>query len=157
MICIALTQGQHAVVDNDDWELVSRFNWCATKKQHTFYAVANSNKLFEQRNVWLHRIIMGITDSSISIDHKDGNGLNNCRSNLRICDKQQNARNCKIHTRNTTGFKGVSFDKDIKKYRAFITLNGKTKHLGCFVSPVDAHAAYCSAAIKHYGEFARFE
>lgn len=89
------------------------------------------------------------------VDHKDGNKSNNALTNLRSATKSQNVRNQKRRSDNTSGFKGVSFSNARKKWWAYIYIDGKTKHLGYFKTAEDAHAAYCEAAEKFFGEFAR--
>jgi hypothetical protein len=91
------------------------------------------------------------------IDHKDLNRSNNQWSNLRCADQSKNMANQKICPRNTSGFKGVSWNKEKKKWQAYIKVNKKRKALGYFSCPELAHNAYCSAAQKYFGEFARFE
>jgi len=86
------------------------------------------------------------------VDHINGNGLDNRRSNLRIATSQQNNRNRKICNLNTSGFKGVRLDRN--KWRADIRIDGKRKNLGRFVNPEAAAAAYDEAARKYFGEFA---
>ncbi len=87
------------------------------------------------------------------LDHINGDRDDNRICNLRVATKTQNLRNtCKKKT-NTSGYKGVSHRRN--KWRAYITVDWKTKHLGVFNTPEEAHAAYCVAAHKYHGEFAR--
>lgn len=90
-------------------------------------------------------------------DHKDGNGLNNQKSNLRICTNAENIRNAKRYSTNTTGFKGVCIDSDYKKlsFRAGIKHYNKTYKLGNFNNAIDAAKAYDKKARELYGEFAK--
>jgi hypothetical protein len=90
-----------------------------------------------------------------AVDHRDMNGLNNRWDNLRAATKSQNAANTKLHARNTTGRKGVSYVPKMKKYRASIFINGRQKWLGYFESVDLAHQAYAAAATEKSGEFAR--
>tara|TARA_R110000868_G_scaffold26067_3_gene100941 strand:+ start:40 stop:531 length:492 start_codon:yes stop_codon:yes gene_type:complete len=89
------------------------------------------------------------------IDHIDGNSLNNKIENLRVATQSQNLANAKMQKRNTSGYKGVSFRKDSKKWRATIGVNGKLIFLGDFFKKEDAAKAYELGAIKNYFEFAR--
>ena len=89
------------------------------------------------------------------IDHIDGDRANNRWSNLRDATRLQNGRNRCRSRNNASGMKGVCFDLTRCRWRAGITVGGKYVNLGYFASPEEAHAAYCAAADKHYGEFAR--
>ena len=89
-------------------------------------------------------------------DHIDGNGTNNKWNNLRLANRLQNLANRKINTNNTSGFKGVYFDKRDKRYYARIGFNGDL-NLGRFSTPEEAHIAYCKAAKEYFGEYARFK
>lgn len=89
------------------------------------------------------------------IDHWDLCRNNNRWANLRDATRTQNARNRVKYKNNTTGFKGVSYNKHAKKFNAFITVDLKRHYLGCFDSAEQAYAAYCEAAIIHHGSFAR--
>jgi hypothetical protein len=150
MICIPLTQGQHAIIDNDDFEFVAQYKWFAIKHRYTFYARAKING----RAIPMHRLILGIIDTPQICDHIDGNGINNTRSNLRLCSSQQNSLNRRKRSDNSTGFKGVRFRKSRNKFIAVISFAGKQRMIGSFNTPEEAHAAYCAAAVKYHGEFA---
>jgi hypothetical protein len=90
-----------------------------------------------------------------SVDHINGNPLDNRRENLRICTQQENSWNQRKRRTNTCGFKGVYWDKGAKKYQAQICKDGKRKYLGLFDCPEKAHEAYCKAAQELHGEFSR--
>ena len=103
----------------------------------------------------MHRLIMGVADPHVEIDHIDGDGLNNSRTNLRLCSHMENTRNQGLSKRNTSGFKGVSWNSDCKKWAAHIsTGSGRNEYLGLFSSAEAAHEAYCAAALKYHGKFA---
>lgn len=91
------------------------------------------------------------------VDHRDNDGLNNRIDNLRPCTPQQNRYNTKKSSRNSSGFKGVSWHTGAARYRATIHADCKRIHLGYFDDPELAHAAYREAAARYHGEFARFE
>lgn len=154
MKSIQLTKGLLALVDDDVYEELSRFNWYAAASGETFYAVRHIGT--GNRNVArMHRQILGIDSPSIEVDHRDGNGLNNQRHNLRIANKTQNQHNRGRQRNNSTGFKGVTFSKRDKCWMAYIKLSGRQRHLGNFDDPRMAALAYDEAARKHFGEFAR--
>lgn len=89
------------------------------------------------------------------IDHKDTVKCNNAWENLREATKAQNSANCVARSSNTSGFKGVFYEKHKDRWRARIEVSGRRFHLGYFRTKEQAFAAYCAAAEKHCGEFAR--
>lgn len=152
---IKLTQGKVALVDDADYEWLSQWKWYAMKQHNTFYAVRNvwvgKNKA---RGIRMHRLILGLTDFSIKSDHKDHNGLNNQRYNLRAATNSQNAFNNRSHQDSTSPFLGVSFFKRDGNWQAQISTDGKQKHIGFYKSEVEAAKAYNEAAIQYHGVFA---
>jgi hypothetical protein len=152
---IPLTQGKVAIVDICDAERVSAYQWCALKSRHTWYAKTNWQKGDRTRTaIDLHRFVLE-PPSGISVNHANGEGLDCRRSNLRFATRSQNGRSSKRRTDNTSGFKGASWDKINRNWRANIWLNGRGRFLGCFHSKEEAAAAYDRAAIQFFGEFAR--
>jgi HNH endonuclease/AP2 domain len=105
------------------------------------------------RLIW--RMVTGDDPGSLHIDHIDCNPNNNALSNLRLATGSQNQCNRSVQSNNTSGFKGVSFDKRRQKYRAYIKHLGKQIYLGQFPSAEEAYAAYCSKAAEVHGKFAR--
>jgi hypothetical protein len=101
--------------------------------------------------LWHHGELPG------EIDHIDGNPLNNRIKNLRAVTHQQNMQNMKRRTNNKTGFKGVYYFAERKKWCAQISLDSKSTHLGIFGSPEEAYAAYCAASAKYHGQYGRVE
>lgn len=134
---------EFALVDIEDaW--VAKYNW----HNHYGYAQARVNK----KMVRLHRLLLQPPDH-MSVDHKDGDSLNNRRSNLRVCTPSENTYNAKLSVSNTSGYKGVYFQKSLGKYVARIGREGT--YLGVFTSVVEAAKVYNEHAKKRYGEFAR--
>lgn len=150
---VPLTQGYEAVIDAADVPLVEKHNWCVFRNKKNLYAkftrVTNGGKF---TSVLMHRVIMGLPTSII--DHKDGNGLNNCRDNLREATQAENRRNSKISVKNTSGFKGVR--RSGNRWHAYIVA-GRSIFLGSFSAREDAYAAYCAAAKRLHGDFARLK
>lgn len=111
----------------------------------------------EQLKGFHHRAIMGVTDPKILVDHADGNGLNNQRSNLRICNRSQNAANHNYTKKEWTTSKhfGVSWMPKAKRWRAYTTKNRKQISLGLYLREEDAAKAYNEGAIKYHGEFTK--
>lgn len=166
-LLIPLTQGQWATVDVADYEWLMRWKWNAiwSKDMQSYYAVRRASRqesagwpLDKQTpRVWMHRQILGLErGDKRKGDHvKSEETLNNRRSNLRIATSSQNSINSRLNRDSTTGLKGVSWHKKRLRYVSRIRVNGKVIHLGEFLEKERAHAAYCMAAIKYFGEFAR--
>lgn len=153
---VPLTQGYEAIIDAADVPLVEGFNWCASVAGNRVYAVRGVVLDGKAATIWMHRVIMSPPDH-VLVDHRDGDGMNNRRKNLRIATKTQNNRNTRKGKNNTSGFKGVSWDGWHGKWRAFITVDRKRHTLGCHSTAEEAHAAYCEASARLHGEFGRTE
>jgi len=102
----------------------------------------------------MHRIILNVTNKDEVIDHRNGDGLNNTRDNLRVCNNKQNLRNQKKHKDNKSGYKGVCWLKNANKWHSQIVFNRQRIHLGLFTCPIEAAKAYNTAAVKYFGQFA---
>lgn len=148
---IKLTQGKTALVDDDVYEELSKYKWFYAGR-YPARGVTVSHK--KQRNLYMHHAIMGVQKKGQEVDHIDGNGLNNQKSNLRFATHAQNGRNQRKSKVNTSGYKGVSWNKKDKKWHSQIKVNKKTIHLGSYAEKEDAYMAYCMACAKHHGEFA---
>jgi hypothetical protein len=145
---ISLTQGKVALVDDEDFEWLNRWKWCAIRTPYTFYAA----RCVGEGLVYMHREIAGL--QGLQIDHRDRNGLNNQRYNLRAATSRQNVRNKGVYANNRFGLKGVYWNKSCKKFRAQIKVSGRSIHLGFFEDVFSAALAYNKAAVKYFGEFA---
>lgn len=121
------------------------------KKRPYLAIVLNRRAYYAHRLAWV--IMTGVEPVAL-VDHKNGNGLDNKWANLRAATHGQNNSNRKKTKANTTGYKGVSLDKQ-GFIRASITYNKKTYYLGRYDTMKEAHAAYSEAAIALHGEFAR--
>ena len=153
---IPLTKGKVAKVDDSAFEELSQYRWQALQTKNICYAVRwplGDRK--NRRAVLMHRQILGLTNPKIEGDHVDGDGLNNQSSNLRVATHCQNIRNQRRRSDNTSGFKGVSLQKQTNRWRAQITVNGKTIHLGYFDDPETAAHERDRAAAEHHKQFAR--
>lgn len=166
MAIIQLPRGLTAMVDDIDMEEVktvelhsgqiwsgriSEMKWQTRLDGHTTYA---GTKTADGVYLALHRAVMSARRGQI-IDHKDGDGLNNVRQNLRFATVSQNSQNMsKCVTKASSRYKGVSARQG-GKFIAYIKINRKLIHLGTFKSEVDAAMAYDVKAIEYFGEFAK--
>jgi hypothetical protein len=155
MKTIPLTKGYVAIVDDEDYALVSKFKW------HTFnnngrgtYAIANMEVDGKMTTVRMHRFITNPSRSEV-VDHINRNGLDNRRGNLRAATRSTNAANSKHRAdRSTSPYRGVYFEKEKKLYRAQIRVNGKLFGLGRYKDPKLAAEKYDAEAVRNFGEFA---
>ena len=158
MKLIPLTKGRFAIVDDVDFDRVNEFKWHTREKQKgspIVYAVREINfgggkRIFQR----MHHFILGV-ESSQKIDHRDGDGLNNMRGNIRPCTNQQNSANQSLRDCNTSGFKGVSWCEPMKGWRARIKTNRKEICFGPYQQPHQAAVLYDFFAISMFGDFAK--
>lgn len=153
---IKLTQGKIALVDDEDFERLNIYKWYAASQDHyCCYAVRGVFIDNKWKTIRMHREIMNAL-TGIKIDHKNGNGLDNQKYNLRVATSQQNSYNIKnAHKDNKYKIKGVSWNRQHKKFESRIKVNEKKLLLGLFNVLGDADSAYRIAEEKHFGEFAR--
>lgn len=152
---VPLTQGHFAIIDAADVHLVEGWKWTAKAWRRNVYAYRKERiPGGKQRTIQMHRLIAG-ADEGVDIDHIDSDGLNNRRSNLRSCSHAENLRNVRKHIDNTSGFKGVFWDKSRQKWRAEIMVSGAKVFLGRFPTLHEAHAEYALASANLHGDFAR--
>lgn len=161
---VALTKGYVALVDDADFETLSKYAWGVVRNgsQRRLYAVTDlpvrDGSLWpsgkpRRRKLFMHRMLLG--EGSRLIDHKNGNGLDNRRENLRPAGQAQNLQNRGRPSNNTSGFKGVYWCRQTSRWAARVTAHGKTTNLGRHTSKVAAAIAYNIAAVQLHGEFVK--
>lgn len=160
MIEIRLTRGKTAIIDDIDLELVAGHSWCAHRERTRSIAKWSAGTSIGGKYVKMHRLILGLHPGDPEVDHRDGDGLNNRRENLRLATKSQNGANSlgKLTIRKSK-YKGVSWDKEPRRktgghWRAQIRVNGKAI-VRLAESEFEAARLYNELALEHYGEFAR--
>ena len=156
---IKLSGGHSCLVDDDDHEFLSQFNWwCSDNGSGYKYAMRN-HPVDGKPNIRMHRMLTAAMPGD-EVDHKDGNGLNNQRSNLRLCTRSQNVVNCEARSnKRYSNYKGVSAVWNRKKTRMYWTAqcrkDYKLHHIGCFPTEEEAARAYDNKAVELHGEFAK--
>lgn len=149
---LSLSRGKVALVDDGDFENANRPpKWYAVRAPNTDYAARSvSIAGGKRKRQYLHHFLTGWP----RVDHRNGNGLDNQRGNLRPASPRQNNQNKSKRAGCTSRFKGVALEPG-GKFRAQISINGRQTRLGTFSDEVSAALVYDAAALKHYGEFAR--
>jgi len=148
---IPLTQGKFAIVDDKNYEWLNQWKWYALKVGNTYYAARYGGGGHENPIVILmHRQILGLRKGDNNqTDHRNHNGLDNHKVNLRLCNCSQNAANRKYRT-NKSGYKGVYYSKKMEKWYVQI----RHKHIGFYDNKINAARAYDKKAKELFGEFA---
>lgn len=147
---IILTNNFNALIDECDFKGISKYNWYAAKMGNTYYAIRKE----KGKTIYMHRQILNVKDKNILVDHKDRNGLNNLRSNIRECVKTNNQQNSSSRIGSTSIYLGVSWHNHSRKWRARINVNKININLGSFNLETDAAEAYNNAAIMYFKEYA---
>lgn len=156
---ISLTQDYVALVDAEDYDFLMRWRWHAwvSPAGHVYAHYTDKCRLpngeREQQTLRMHRIILA-APKGLFVDHRNGDGLDNRKANLRLCTNAQNQANRKKNANSRSSFKGVSWRKAKQQWHAQIMLSKKKIHLGFFGSEIEAAAAYDRAALRLFGAFA---
>jgi hypothetical protein len=157
---IPLTQGLRTIVDDADFEWLSRWNWCAMwdTRAKDFSAIRGTKiggRKGRRVTFYMHREILGLKHGDRRVvDHINHDALDNRRKNLRIATRLENAQNRNLHSNNTSGYKGVIFSEGL--YKARIRVKGKLIYLGSRKTARTAYKdLYVPAALKFFGRFAR--
>ena len=153
---IKLTQNKSAIVDDDDFEYLSQWNWRYSSGGYVVRSLAYRKPCgkYTSTSIYMHRLVNG-TPKGKYTDHINGNKKDNRKLNLRLCTQSQNLMNRNGDKNTSSKYKGVTWDKRNRKWMVQITMKGKRKSLGRFVREIDAAKAYDKAAIKHHREFAK--
>lgn len=150
---IPLTRGKVAIVDDEDYERLNVHKWCVMRGGAAWYACRGTYTPGRgSHTLLMHRVILS-APRGVQVDHKNSDGLNNTRGNLRLATISQNGLNARIRKDNTTGYKGIW--QSGLRWAARIRCQGKRMHLGVFSSPEAAARAYDKKALELFGEFAR--
>lgn len=134
---ISLTKGKYALIDDEDFDLVSRYNWYCSSMGYA----QRSDRVNKKRvEILLHRFLLGAKKGQ-EIDHINRNPLDNTRKNLRFCTRSENNHNKGLNKNNSSGYKGIYWHKGAKKWLGQIMLDGKRINIGLFGNPLSAHLA----------------
>jgi AP2-like factor (euAP2 lineage) len=159
---IKLTKDYTATVDAKDYtRCVALGKWIAAIDRNDDGSIKNVYAKHRHRieaGVWIdvmmHRFVLGLKTKRIKVDHKDHDGLNNSRKNLRRANLFQNGSNARKRKDSTSGYKGVSWSKLHKQWRVRITSNKVVHFIGCYKTLKEAALAYKKAAVIYHGRFA---
>jgi hypothetical protein len=150
---ITLTKGYEAIIDAEDVPLVQGYNWSALVTRKNVYAMRRCNT---RGSILMHREV-ACTPKGLETDHINLNTLDNRSVNLRIVNQSQNSMNTTKPVTNTSGVKGVYWNKEKCKWQAQIKVNGKNRYLGRFSCIEDAKKVHREAAINFHKGYVRFE
>jgi hypothetical protein len=138
-------------VSTNKLDVVKAHKWYARVTEDNVYVVTKIKGQSRQ----MARLLLGIEDPDIDVDHIDGDGLNNLDNNLRPCTHQQNSFNTNGHKSRGSSHRGVYKDPYSNRFRALIGVNGKTKNLGRFDTEAEAIEARRKAELRYFGEYTR--
>lgn len=139
-----------ALVGDDDLDVVARHQWAAYRfGRRIIYALT----VIDGRSMFMHRLLVG--QEGLEVDHRNGDGLDNRRANLRVATHRLNLANQRPQRWTSSRFKGVSWFYRKAKWEAYIKVDGRKYRLGYFDDEVEAATAYDTAALLAWGEYAR--
>jgi len=153
---IPLSRGMVSLVDDEDFERVSQYRWVVKSNR--------TGQIYAHRALWvggkrtsqtMHRFILGLTNPRVQTDHRDGDGLNNQKQNIRTCGQEDNAKNRRKLKPSSSQYKGVAFRDNPPRWIGRIRVSGKYIWLGAYMTEIAAAQAYNAAAQEHFGEFAK--
>jgi len=142
---IPLSQGKFALVDDEDFEELSKHKWYACKNRNTYYARRGTRINGKVKLIRMHQQLLG-QKSGLVIDHHDGDGLNNQRHNIKHVTQRENLQN--RHRNTSSKYPGVCWNKQMEKWHASIHINGKRKYLGLYPNEYEAYLAYRNAEMS---------
>jgi hypothetical protein len=144
------SNGRCTLVDDSDYETLSKHNWWCNSDGYAIRIEYEDRKY--KRQIFMHREIIGDVPKGMQVDHINRDMKDNRRDNLRIVTPSENQINRTTLSSNTSGYKGVSYDKKSEKWRASVIKDGVQHHLGFYINKEDAAKAYNAKAFEFYGE-----
>lgn len=151
---IPLTKGFVTIVDEADYDWLNQWKWHYSKGRAHRTERIGLRKYNRKIHFLMHRVIKNAPKNMV-VDHKDGDALNNCRSNLRICTQCQNTKNQTPRKNTTSKYKGVSWSEERQKWVVFISHDKHHIPLGRYIDEIKAAIVYNEAALKLHGEYAK--
>jgi len=150
---IKLFSGEYVRVDEEDYERLSQYSWCLFKSEKWQYAIRVEHKNGTQKTIYMHREIMGVTDPKVYVDHRDHDGLNNLKSNLRVSDNRFNQYNVGKKSTSKQKYKNIR-QLDESRWQVRVRTPKGNRVEKVVYSEEEAVKLYNELALKHHGEFA---
>ena len=156
-VYIDLNQGLQTIIDIQDFNIVNEYSgtWYAQVSKVNYYVYIHVyDEINKRKRVALHRAIMQVNDSDVLVDHRNHQTLDNTRDNLRLCTNSENQMNSRMQINRSSQYKGVSWQKQKNKWRAFIQFQKQSLYLGSFIDEIEAAKTYDDKAKELFGEYA---